>query len=51
MSYVQIKNLSKTFHGQHVLQQLDLAIEKVSWLPCLALAGVAKVRCYASSVV
>ncbi|MFF2533137.1 ABC transporter ATP-binding protein [Brevibacillus sp. NPDC058079] len=42
MSYVQIEHLSKTFHGQHVLQQLDLAIEKGELVTLLGPSGCGK---------
>lgn len=42
MSYVQIEHMSKTFHGQHVLKQLDLAIEKGELVTLLGPSGCGK---------
>ncbi|WHX30761.1 ABC transporter ATP-binding protein [Brevibacillus agri] len=42
MSYVQIEHLSKTFHGQHVLKQLELAIEKGELVTLLGPSGCGK---------
>lgn len=42
MSYVQIEHLSKTFHGQNVLKQLELAIEKGELVTLLGPSGCGK---------
>ncbi|USG64227.1 ABC transporter ATP-binding protein [Brevibacillus ruminantium] len=42
MSYVQIENLTKTFHGQPVLNQLSLAIQKGELVTLLGPSGCGK---------